>query len=105
MSRYFSLRVRRQIDERAAGRCECRLVPNFEDFVCGDPASPIGLPLEPGRSIYEHVDPHEFSRNSTFENGAKLRRECAKKKTGLDQTAIAKSNRVRADHSGYAPRR
>jgi hypothetical protein len=95
MRRDFSVPIQRAMRARAAGRCECHLVPNFDKYCCH------GLPLQTGRMIYEHVDPWIFSHDSSLANGALLRIECARAKTDLiDAGDIAKSDRVRDAHTG-----
>jgi hypothetical protein len=92
--RHFSRETKREAFDRAAGRCECHLVPNLP-FCCG------GAPLYVGRIIYEHIDPWKISRDSSPENCAVLRTECASRKTNeIDLPLIASVDRIRDRHIG-----
>lgn len=93
--RHFPVAIQRAIRTRADGRCECYRVPNFGRYCCQ------GLPVQPGRVVYEHIDPWILSRDSSLGNGALLRIECARAKTDLiDAPMIAKVERVRDRHTG-----
>ena len=93
--RDFSAQIKRAGLERArdaAGvpRCECHRVPNFP--TCG------GLVLTTGNTIHEHIEPWEFSHDSSTDNHAVLTRLCAERKNKIDWPAIADSNRQRDRH-------
>jgi hypothetical protein len=79
-------------DAHGVPRCECHRVPNFP--TCG------GAPLVTGNIVHEHIDPWEFSRDSSADNHACLTRACAERKTKTDWPAIAKSTRIRDRHFG-----
>ena len=94
MRNEFTRKTKRAAFDRANGICECHLIPHVF-------RSPCGLPLQPPRINYEHVDPDAISKRNDLDNCAALRRECWRYKTDhYDKKVVAKSNRVRDRYIG-----
>lgn len=79
----FSRKVRRQIIERAQGKCE-----------------KCGAALKPGEGDADHILPAELGGQATLANGMWLCKPCHKAKTADDVRRIRKADRQRDKHTG-----
>lgn len=79
----FSRKVRRQIIERAGGKCE-----------------KCGAVLKVAEGEVDHILPAEFGGEATPANGQLLCRVCHREKTARDVRRIRKSDRQRDRHLG-----
>ena len=87
MRQEFTRKQRREIFERAAGKCEG-----------------CGAKLKTGSGEYDHVIPFEISRDSSVSNAALLCTPCHRGKTAKsDAPTIAKVKRIHAKHHGIWP--
>lgn len=81
--REFPRKIRRQIIERADGKCEeCTAA------------------LKTGEGEVDHILPSELGGEPVAENGQLLCRQCHKEKTARDVRMIRKSDRQRDKHTG-----
>ncbi len=65
----FTAATKREAFERAAGVCECSLIPHVFKVACG-------CALSPGNTFYEHIDPDAISGRNDLDNCAVLTKTC-----------------------------
>lgn len=93
----FSSETKRSAHERSKGICECHMIPHVFEVFCG-------LPLGPGNTFYEHVNPDKISGRNDLDNAAVLSRTCWKHKTTTyDLPTIAKVKRNEDRARGIKP--
>lgn len=92
--REFTTQTQRDALARSGGICECHLIPHVFKIACG-------LPLGPGNTFFEHVDPDNLRKDNSVHNCACLTRNCWRYKTSqFDLPIIAKAKRNHDAHNG-----
>lgn len=86
----FTAQTKRDAFDRAAGICECHLIPWLRR------PNGCGITLGIGNVFYEHINPDNIRPDNSLANCACLSRTCWREKTDrYDRKIIAKSNHVR----------
>lgn len=96
----FPASVQREALQRSNGICECHLIPHVFKVFCG-------LPLGPGNTFFEHIDPDGLRKDNSIRNCAALTKTCWRYKTDHhDLPIIAKAKRnFDSDNGIHRPRR
>ena len=94
MRQDFPAKVKDAAFKRSGGLCE-----GFKEN-----GERCGLPLQPGRMTYDHINPDWMGGEPTLENCQLLGWCCDKPKTAGDQKVIAKVKRVARRHNSIKSR-
>lgn len=86
----FSAKTKEAALQRSGGLCECQK----ED------GTRCGLPLRPGKIVYDHRNPDWLGGDNSLSNCQVLGWCCDKPKTAKDQADIAKVKRIRRLENG-----
>lgn len=93
----FSVETKRQAFARAAGICECHLIPHVFPQACG-------LPLSAGNTFYEHIILDRICGRNDLDNCAVLTKTCWRLKTAsYDLPLVARVRRREDRHHGIRP--
>lgn len=86
----FTAQTKRDAYDRAAGFCECHMIPWLRR------PDGCGVALGVGNIFYEHINPDNIRSDNSLRNCACLVRTCWREKTDTyDRKVIAKSNHAR----------